>query len=55
MVQTGPKTELGGLKKGFSSVEYQDSIARKVKYDPIPPAINGRAREITSLMNLFTI
>lgn len=38
MVQTGPKIQLGGLKKGLLRVEYQVGIDEAVKKDPIPPA-----------------
>lgn len=42
VVQTGPNTQLGGLKEGFASSAYQVGIAGVVKRDPIPPAIKGR-------------
>jgi len=38
MVQTGPKTELGGTKLGFTKVSYHESIEGVVKMAPIAPA-----------------
>lgn len=37
-VQTGPNTQLGGLKKGLFKVKYQVETEETVKTDPIMPA-----------------
>lgn len=37
-VQTGPKSQFGGLKIGFLSDAYQVGIERVVKIEPITPA-----------------
>lgn len=42
IVQTGPKTKLGGEKNGFSKVAYHVGIAGKVKKDPRIPAPSQR-------------
>ena len=46
--QTGPKTQLGGLKAGFANVAYQVLISELVASDPIAPAANGRSNAIIS-------
>ena len=38
IIQTGPNTQSGGAKKGFSSVAYQTGIASKVNNEPNIPA-----------------
>lgn len=38
MVQTGPKTQLGGEKIGLFKVIYQLGIVETVKNEPIAPA-----------------
>jgi len=38
VIQTGPNTELGGVKVGFLSPAYQVAIAGVVKMAPMPPA-----------------
>jgi hypothetical protein len=38
VVQTGPKIQFGGEKKGLFKYWYQSVIAEKVKIDPIKPA-----------------
>ena len=38
MVHTGPNTQEGGLKKGFTKVGYQVVTELKVKTEPITPA-----------------
>lgn len=38
VVQTGPKTQAGGLKNGLLSVVYQVGISGAVKIDPMAPA-----------------
>lgn len=38
VVHTGPKTQFGGLNKGFSKEAYQPSMAGAVKIEPIRPA-----------------
>jgi hypothetical protein len=38
VIQTGPNIQLGGAKKGFSSVTYQTGIASKVINEPNIPA-----------------
>ena len=38
MVQTGPKTQSGGLNEGFTNVEYQGSLNLKVVIPPIKEA-----------------
>tara|TARA_X000001036_G_scaffold436466_1_gene479666 strand:+ start:1216 stop:1404 length:189 start_codon:yes stop_codon:yes gene_type:complete len=38
IVQTGPKTQLGGLKLGSTISEYQGSLKEEVTKLPIPEA-----------------
>jgi len=38
VVQTGAKSQLGGLKEGLSKVAYQEGIEGVVKIEPIKPA-----------------
>jgi hypothetical protein len=40
VVQTGPKTQLGGLKLGKRISEYQGSLKEEVVKPPIPDAAN---------------
>tara|TARA_A100001011_G_C13908957_1_gene674240 strand:- start:335 stop:571 length:237 start_codon:yes stop_codon:yes gene_type:complete len=40
IVQTGPKTQLGGLKLGKIISEYQGSLKEEVTKPPIPDATN---------------
>lgn len=42
VVHTGPKTQLGGEKKGLFKVAYQVGIASAVKIDPRIPAASHR-------------
>jgi len=50
VIQTGPKTELGGVKVGFLSPAYQVVIAGVVKMAPMPPAPSQAAILMTSLI-----
>ena len=52
VVQTGPKTQLGGANSGRINFVYQPLIELEVKMDPIPPANCGAKIEITNL-NIF--
>jgi hypothetical protein len=45
VVQTGPKTQFGGVKAGLLSVAYHVRIDDIVYNDPIAPARSGRARQ----------
>jgi hypothetical protein len=45
VVQTGPKTQFGGVKAGLLSVAYHVGIDDMVYNDPIVPARNGRAKQ----------
>jgi hypothetical protein len=38
VVQTGPNTQLGGVKEGFTRWAYQVGMAGKVAKDPMAPA-----------------
>ncbi len=38
MIQTGPKSQWGGLKKGLFNVTYQVETDETVKKDPMMPA-----------------
>jgi hypothetical protein len=42
VVHTGPKSQLGGLKKGLFNEAYQVGIAGVVKIEPIIPAEKQR-------------
>ena len=53
-VQTGPKTKLGGLKKGLAKLAYQVGIAETVKTEPIIPAAKQMPRENNNKGQLFT-
>lgn len=53
VVQTGPKTLFGGLKLGFCRPAYHVGMADVVNADPIPPARNGPAKEISSFVSRF--
>ena len=46
MVHTGPKSQFGGEKDGFSIVWYHVETDSEVKMEPITPAIKGAAIEI---------
>jgi len=52
VVQTGPKTALGGLKDGLVSVTYQEEIEDTVKTEPIMPASSDTAIAVISLKNI---
>lgn len=52
-VQVGPNTQLGGLKDGFTKVEYQLPISGIVKIEPIRPAARGITIQIMSGMISF--
>jgi hypothetical protein len=45
VVHTGPKSEFGGEKDGFSIVWYHVETDSEVKMEPITPAIRGIAIE----------
>jgi hypothetical protein len=45
-VQTGPNTQLGGLKEGLFKVLYQESTDSAVNKPPIAPTDNGIARQM---------
>jgi hypothetical protein len=47
-IQTGPKSQLGGVKKGFSRAGYQSSIPAWVATPPKKP----KKRQITTAMEL---
>ncbi len=51
IVQTGPKTQEGGLKKGFTRVGYQVVTEFTVKIDPISPAPSQSRIESKSFGN----
>lgn len=53
VVQTGAKSQFGGLKKGFANVGYQVLTETEVKNEPINPTSNGIAIEIKSFMKLI--
>ena len=38
VIQTGPKSQFGGLKEGLTNDAYQVGIADDVNIEPIPPA-----------------
>ena len=50
MTQTGPKTELGGVKVGFFKLAYQLGIAGVVKIAPMTPAPWQATKLIISLI-----
>ena len=49
MVQTGAKSQEGGVKKGLFNPAYQTGIAGVVKTEPIKPATRHRTIEIITL------
>lgn len=49
VVQTGPKTQFGGLKSGLFKFAYQVGIAETVKIDPKKPVARQRPMEINNL------
>jgi hypothetical protein len=51
VVQTGAKTQLGGVNDGLVKVAYQEGMEGVVKRDPIKPA----SWQITMLTINFTI
>ena len=51
-IQTGAKTQFGGLKNGFWRVAYHPGIEGEVNIDPITPAIWQIAIEIINLVAL---
>src|SRR5680860_1694243 len=52
LVQTGAKTQLGGLSAGLDKVAYQVGIAAVVKMEPIPPAASETRMAIINLAGL---
>jgi hypothetical protein len=55
MVQTGPKSQLGGLKTGFSSPANQVVTDLAVKIDPMKPAASGITRLTANLTPSLTV
>lgn len=55
VVQTGPNTHPGGLRKGFCKVAYQTGIAEIVKKEPIIPANSHTTTQIISFKKLLTL
>ena len=53
MVQTGPKTQSGGLNDGLTNVEYQGSLNLKVVIPPINEAEKVVIRNKNKDTNLF--
>jgi hypothetical protein len=53
IVQTGPKSQLGGLNPGLIRVVYQVDMERTVKIEPINPAIWQITTEIINNRILF--
>jgi len=53
MVQTGPKTQSGGLNEGLTNVEYQGSLNLKVVIPPINEAEKVVIRNKNKDTNLF--
>ena len=49
-VQTGPKTQLGGLKLGLLIVVYQEETDDDVKKEPMNPAPRQTTTDIASLI-----
>lgn len=47
VVQTGPKTQFGGVTDGFTRDGYQSAIDCEVRTDPTSPAANGMTTETT--------
>lgn len=54
-VQTGPNSQLGGLKNGLSSVAYHVAIFGNVTALPTAAATKGTNTDIISLIALSTI
>ena len=55
-VQTGPNTQLGGLKVGKIICEYQGSLKEEVTKPPIPDATNvTKSINAKDMYLLFTI
>jgi len=52
-VQTGPKTQFGGLKLGLIKVVYHVETEFAVNIEPINPANNGIAKETINLLNFI--
>ena len=50
VVQTGAKSQLGGLKLGFSMLSYQVGIEGAVKKEPINPAKRHTKTEAISFV-----
>lgn len=55
MVQTGPKTQLEGLKTGLLMVRYHVFTELKVKKEPITPASWQIATEMINKSVLFIL
>lgn len=55
IVQTGPKSQFGGLKNGLLSVAYHPEILGNVAMLPIAAATKGITSDVMSLMMLSII
>ena len=55
VVQTGPKTQDGGLKEGLFSSGYQVSTEFDVKIEPINPADSDKSMKITRISCFFMV
>jgi len=53
VVQTGANTHAGGLRAGFTSVEYQPAMDGAVNSEPIMPASSDTTMAMMSLNVLF--
>ncbi len=53
MVQTGPKIQLGGAKKGLLSVAYQVGMAATVNGVPASPTNSQPSMEISNFCQCF--
>ena len=53
VVQTGAKSQLGGLKEGLFKVAYQVGIEGVVKMEPINPAERQIRTEIINFQKLL--
>jgi len=53
VVQTGPKSQLGGLKEGLFKVAYQVGMEGVVKKEPINPAERQTRTEIINFQKLL--
>ena len=55
IVQTGPKIQFGGLKKGLFSTAYHAGIDETVKTEPATPTERGSAIEANNLSGFNNI